>query len=121
MTKKQIKKLAYSSYTRNNLDGKKVNSIARLLKRSDLKEYIKTLKSMESGKKVIVLIPNMSLIKRNDLQKTFTNLFPRKKVLYEEDPSLILGVKVINNDLVYEFSLKNTLEDMGSFLENQYD
>lgn len=121
MTKKQIKKLANLSFTRNNLDANKVRRIARFLKRSDLKEYVRALKSIEANKKVHVLIPNLSQLKRSDLQKTFGKIFPDKKILYEEDPSLLVGVRVINNDQVFDFNLKNTLENLGSFVENQYD
>lgn len=120
MTKKQIKKLADFSFTRNNLDEKKVGSIAKLLKRGDLKEYVRILKSIEAQKKVHVVIPNLSMIKKSDLQK-FQKMFPNKKILYEEDPSLLVGVKIINNDKVFEFSLKNKLENMDSFIETQYD
>lgn len=120
MTKKQIKKLAGLSFTRNNLDDRKVDSIAKLLKRSDLKEYVRVLKSIEAQKKVQVVIPNLSMIKKGDLQK-FQKMFPNKKILYEEDPSLLVGVKIINNDKVFEFSLKNNLENMDSFIETQYD
>lgn len=121
MTKKQIKKLASFSFIRNNLDSEKVNNIARFLKRSDLREYLRALKSIESRRKVVVLIPNLSQLKKSNLQKTFGKIFPGKKILYEEDLSLIAGVRVINNDQVFEFSLKNTLENLDTFLENQYD
>ena len=121
MTKKQIKKLAIQSYTRNNLDAKKVSSIARFLKRGDLKDYLRALKSIEANKKVLVFIPNMESFSKSDLQKTFGKMFPNKKILYEEDPSLLLGVRVVNNDQIFEFSLKNNLEDLESFIENQYD
>lgn len=103
------------------MDAKKVNSIARSLKRADLKEYLRALKTIEAQRKVLVFIPNLSEISKSDLQKTFGKIFPNKKVLYEEDPSLLLGVKVINNDQIFEFSLKNNLEDLNSFVENQYD
>lgn len=121
MTKKQIKKLALLSFTRENLDAKKVNSIARFLKRADLKEYLRTLKNIESQRKVLVFIPDMSAVKKSDLQRTFGRIFPNKKILYEEDPSLLVGVKIINNDQIFEFSLKNDLEDLDTFIENQYD
>jgi hypothetical protein len=51
----------------------------------------------------------------------FKEIFPDKKLFVEKDPDLILGVKVTDNDNVYEFNLRNTLEKMVEYIEQNYD
>lgn len=116
MNKKKIDKLIQVSYKNNSLDQKKVNKISTLLSKSDLKKYINGLKLTEKKKNVIICSP----INNQDLRR-FEKLFPNKKILLEKDPSLMLGVKVVDNDIVYEFTLKNSLDKILNFIEQNYD
>lgn len=116
MNKKKIDKLVLASYENNNLDQKKVNKIASLISRSDLKKYIKGLKMVEKKKSLIILSP----INNQDFKK-FEKLFPHKKIIFKKDPSLMLGVKIVDNDIVYEFTLKNSLDKIVSYIEQNYD
>lgn len=115
MSKKQIKQLAIQSYTKNNLDSKKIKLIASRLSRSDLRTYVKFLKTYENQKKVTVFMP-MSVVKNG---KEFSKIFPNKKIIFETDPSLLVGLKVVDNDNVYELSLKNILEDLKSHINSE--
>jgi len=108
MTKKQIKQLASASYTKEILDSKKVEKIAALLSRADVKEYIRALKLAEKSHTVSLVLPDAKLYNSN--RKFWENAFKNKRVIVEEDPSLLLGVKVINNDMIYDMTLKNNLE-----------
>ena len=110
MLKKQIKKLAEASYTKGQLDSKKVKRVSNLLSRQDLKEYIKILKELENGKQVTVFVPR--LYKNREIEKQLLDVFPGKRILFREDPSLIAGLRVEDNDLIYELSLENTLENL---------
>lgn len=114
MNKKQIKQLAIQSYTKDNLDSKKVRLIANRLTRSELRTYVKFLKSYENQKKVTVFTPKSVVNNRN-----FSKIFPNKKIVFETDPSLLVGLRVVDNDNVYELSLKNTLEDLKSHINNE--
>ncbi len=114
MTIKQIKKLALASYTRNVLDSKKVNRISRMLTRSELKIYLKMLRMVEKSKTLIVFLPNLSYISL--LTKKIKQLFPNKKILFKKDESLITGVKIVNNDNVYDFNLRNRLENLVLYI-----
>src|SRR3989344_2027619 len=105
MNSKNIKNLILASYRNSNLDQKKVNKIASLESKSDLKKYINGLKLAEKKKNLIVSSP----INNQDLRK-FQNLFPNKRVILKKDPSLMLGVKIVDNDIVYEFTLRNSLD-----------
>jgi hypothetical protein len=116
MNKKQIDKLVLVSYKDNFLDQKRVNRIATLLGRSDLKKYINGLKLNEKKKSLIISTP----MNNQDLRK-FSKLFPNKKIILRKDPNLMLGVKVVDNDIVYEFTLKNSLDKIISHIEQNYD
>lgn len=116
MNKKKIDKLVLVSYSNNFLDQEKVNKIAVLISKPDLKQYINGLRLMEKKKSLIVATP----LNNQDLKK-FEQLFPNKKIIFKKDPKLMLGVKIVDNDIVYEFTLRNSLDKILSFIEQNYD
>jgi F0F1-type ATP synthase delta subunit len=116
MDSKKIAKLVTASYKDNNLDQKKVNKIASLISRADLKKYISGLELSEKKKSLIISSPT-----NNQDIKRFEKLFPHKKIVLKRDPSLMLGVKVVDNDVVYEFTLKNSLDKILNHIEQNYD
>lgn len=116
MNSKKIDKLVKVSYKNYSLDRKKVNRISTLLSKSDLKKYINGLKLTEQKKSLIVSSP----VNNQDLRK-FEKLFPNKKILFKKDPSLMLGVRIIDNDIVYEFTLRNSLDKILNYIEQNYD
>ena len=120
MLKKQIKLLALGSYTNKQLDAGKAKQISKLLKLTDLRAYIKELKKIESKKSVRLIIPNKKMIGASALNSVKSS-FRNKKVIVEEDPSLILGMKIVDNDLVYEVNLKNALENFKKHIVEDYD
>lgn len=119
MTKKQLSELVLASYTKDNLDDKKVNQIANSLSRKDLKAYIRSLKLEEKKKLVTVALPTASVY--NTTKKIFFDLFPGKQISVEEDKLLMLGARITANDMVYDFSLKKRLEDFLFEVESAYD
>ena len=119
MTKKLLQQLVLASYTGKNLNAKRVDEISNSLDKQDLKAYIRALKLMEQQKKVIVVMPKKSVY--NTRRKTLENLFPEKEFIFEEDPSLLLGMRLIDNDMVYEMSLKERLESILDEVNQQYD
>lgn len=119
MTKKYLQKLVLESFTKGVLDKDKVDKIANLLDRKGLKEYIKALKNFESKNSVIITLP--SLPEKEDEDK-LSLLFPNKKIVYNIDPSLMLGIKIQDNDLLSEFDLKNMLDDIVEYIPKKtYD
>lgn len=117
MTKKQIKQLVKLSFVRNNLDPKRVLRFAKIMKRSELRDYVKYLKAQIASKQVIIQVTKIEEIDKPKIQKQFGRLFPNKKIHLEENRDLILGLRVIDNDKIYDFNLKNYFEDMGSYLK----
>lgn len=117
MTKKQLKKLVLESYTGNNLNEKTVEKIAGFLNRKELKQYIKALKLKENKMSVTISLPHNATTGEKSLVK---NLFPAKKLIFKVDPSLILGFEVIDNDFMYNINLRNTLENLVTYVSS-YD
>lgn len=120
MTKKQIEQLAFHSYAKGNLDLKKIEKYSAGLSRIDLKRYIRTLKNLEKKQRVEVIIPFINY-RKNVNEKMLKALFLKRNIKYTIDPSIIAGVKIVNDDIVYNFNLKNTLEAIIENIEKQYD
>ena len=114
MTIKQIKNLAMASYTNDALDGKKVNRIIKLLSRAQLKTYVTFLKHLEKSKSVKVIMSKLDT--KRGLTKDLQKIFPNKKLEFLEDKSLIAGLKLVDNDIIYDFNLKNTFENLVSYI-----
>src|SRR5579872_1162467 len=105
MNKKIIAQLVLASYSKEKLDEKKVEKIAKLLSHADLKKYIRGLKLSEMKKTISLVLPDKSLYNKSLLGQS------KKQVKVIEDKSLLLGAKVIDNDMVYDLSLKNSLDE----------
>lgn len=118
MTKKHIKQLVLASYKNNNLDEDTIERIANLLSKKDLKEYITKIKQQEKKQTVMIVLPYMPDIGE---QKKITQHFLGKKIMYMIDSSLMVGIKVIDNDLISEYNLKNTLEDVANHVKQTND
>ncbi len=111
INKSKLRKLARYSSTNNNLSQAKVEKISKLLKREDLKYYVKMLKQIERKNTVTLVASDENLPSTQAVAKKISKLYPNKKIQIQIDPTLIAGIKVINDDLIYELSLKNILEE----------
>lgn len=110
MTNKKVKQLANLSYLKNSLDEKSVKKISSKLNRKDLKEYIKMLKMLEKKKIVTVSLPTNAVDKQ--MQKNLIEIFKGKKIIFKIDKNLIAGIKIVDFDNVYDFSLNNKLDNI---------
>lgn len=119
MTKRFLQQLVLASYTGKNLNAKRVDEITKRLDKQDLKAYIRALKLIEQQKKIYVAMPKANVY--NTSKKTLESLFPDKEFIFEEDPSLLLGMRLIDNDMVYEMSLKERLNSILDEVDQQYD
>ena len=118
MNKKQIKQLILESYKNDTLDPERVDEIVNILDRKELKEYIKVLKNWENKKSVVITMPYPP---KNEDKYKFLTLFPDKKIVYNIDPSLLVGVKIKNDDLITEINLKDTLRNIVDYISQTYD
>ncbi len=100
--------MAEKSFIKDSLDQEKINSFVKSFSKTDLKIYIKNLKNIHSQKIVRVSVPSVEGLE--DVKKYFIKIYPDKKIMVEVDPSLINGVRVVDYDNEYEFSLKNIWE-----------
>lgn len=111
MKKKEIKAVALKSFVRNNLNPKKVKLFASKMTRKQLRDYVKYLKFYDAKNKITIVVPRLDMVKKTDL-RIFTKFYADKKVIFKEDPSLLLGIRIINNDLVYDLNLKDSFENI---------
>ncbi|MDP3988293.1 MAG: F0F1 ATP synthase subunit delta [Candidatus Levybacteria bacterium] len=111
MTKKQLNELVFKSYSKGILDEKKAKSIAAALARKELKEYIKALKNNEDKNTVVV---SSAISLRDQQKKMIKSLFPGKKILYNTNESLIAGIRIRENDILYEMDFKDSLTNLLS-------
>ena len=84
-----------------------------------LKAYIKFLKKLENERLVWVFTPMDKI--EDKITGKIKSMFPNKKIEYVKDPSLIAGLRVIDNDMVYEFNLKDSLDNLITHLKRSYD
>lgn len=114
MEKKLIKKLANASYVKNSLDVSRVNKIVANLSRRELREYIRVLKSLEKKFTVYIEHTNeLSEVCRENLE----NLFKDKRIIFRRNDDLILGIRIIENDIIYNLNLKNSLKRIEGYFE----
>jgi len=114
MTKKFLQQLVLASYTKDELDQAKINKIASLLDRGELKDYIRALKVNER-KRSVVIISALPLSK-NDEEK-MKQIYPHKKIITLADPSLLLGLRIQDNDTIYQLNLHDSLERIREYVE----
>lgn len=120
MTKKQIDQLALASYTGNSLNRRKVEKLTSLMLRKDLKMYIRALKNWERKHSIEIIIPDDKY--KKDLNfTTIRQIFPKKEIKYSTDPTLVTGIRIVAEDMAYDFNLKDTLEDIVEHIRAQYD
>lgn len=117
MSKKLLKKLIDCSYKKNILIAKNVDNIVKLLKRVDLKHYIEALKKQERKLTVFIDVPIDDL----KIKDKFRKIFPNKKIAWNIDTTLMLGTRIIDNDMLFELNLKNTLEKIKASIQENYD
>ena len=119
MTIREIKELAEQSFANGNLDVKIIKRTIALLGKKHLKAYIKFLKKLENERVVWVFTPMDKV--EDKITGKIKSMFPNKKIEYVADPSLIAGLRVVDNDLVYEFNLKDFLDNVITYLKQSYD
>lgn len=117
MTKRNIYKLVNISYKNNLLDKNIVLKISNKLSRRDLKLYLKALKINEQKNTIKVIMAN-DKINKILLEKKLKQEFGNKIYDYKIDKSLIAGIKIIDNDLIYDFSLNNTIDNLVTYINN---
>lgn len=113
---KQITKIALASYKNDILDESRVSRIIKKLNRKELRKYLKTLRVIEDKKTVIITVADKDISK--NLIKKMKILFKGKKILVNEDKTIIAGIKITDFDTVYEFDLKSRIEKYSNFIKN---
>lgn len=117
MERKVLLELVQRSYTKGELDEDTVKRIAALLPRKTLKAYIKALKFFEKKRTVTIAVSSTSVLDEKELM----HYFPNKKVEMILDPSLLAGLHIEQDDIVYDYNLKQRLEQAVQETVENYD
>lgn len=118
MKKNLLRQLVDASYNeQGTLMQDKAVAIADHLKRKDLKSYVKALKTNEAKATVVI---ETSSPKENLVDTEARKLFPNKKIRYIHSPDLLLGIKITDNDTVYEASLAHSFNALLAGIK-EYD
>lgn len=116
MRKKLINKLIQTSFTNNDLNEKNVYIISDNLSQNELKQYLKALKNEIKKRSVYIDLP---FSESNNNLKELNNIFPNKKIVIRKNPSLLLGIRVTNNDDIIEMNLKSQFDDIIEHIGNK--
>jgi F0F1-type ATP synthase delta subunit len=54
-------------------------------------------------------------------KKTLSEQFAGKDIVFNVEPELLLGLRITDNDIVYDMNLKRTLDALEDYIEQQYD
>jgi F0F1-type ATP synthase delta subunit len=114
--KNKIKNLVELSYEDGQLNPEAVELIISRLSRKELKQYIRFLKQEENKKHVFVTSAKQI---NNKSREKIQHLFPKKQISYYMDPSMISGIKIVENDTEYEVNLDKTFHDIMVFLSKK--
>lgn len=104
--------LVSASYKNGNLDGQTVKKIAAQLNRKELKAYIRGLRNNEKKTTVSVEIADPKI--KVD-EKALQNVFGKKKIRKQVNSDLLLGLRITDNDDVYNMNLQDTLERIEDY------
>lgn len=113
MIKIQMQQIVAASYKKGVLDETFINDVLEHLSRKDQKKYINELKTFEQ--KNSVTVTTAYPLSEKDMKKIIT-LYPYKKINVEIDSLLILGVTIVDNDMVYSTNLADTLDKMVTYI-----
>lgn len=113
MTKQTLKQLVRISIKDHELDEKTVMKIAERLNRHELKRYIHHLKAELTKNTVTITTPRPL---SNTAKQLFKETYKSKRLEFINKPDILLGVQIVDNDMVYDASLKHTLDDVARFV-----
>ena len=113
MDKKIIDQLVEQSITDNTLDEKKVMKFADGMNRKHLKAYIDALKKWVREHTITV---ESAIYIDEKTKDEFRKHFSEKTVIFEKNPDLLIGTRIIDNDTIYEMNLKDTLQNLQAYI-----
>jgi len=110
--KKLIEQLVQVSYTVGVLNSAIVEKIAAKLTRKQLKAYIRALKTEERRRTIYVEVASEH---EKPAVSELEKIFGQKNFRVTENPALLLGLRITDNDDVYNVNLKTSLERIKDY------
>lgn len=116
--KKEAKEMFKRSLTNGFLDHRKTNSVLREATAKPrpgllniLKIYKRLIMQAEENEQVIVETPK-KLAKNPSFESEIINKTGARKIIYKENPSLVIGAKIKVGDWIYDASLPTKLKSL---------
>lgn len=109
--KKKIQVLVQLSQTDGILDPRKIGAVAETLTAAELSLYYKALARKRAEEKVIV---TTAIPMPADVGERLQKLFPRHDFVFTQDSSLLAGMKVAMADFIFNATLREHLNKIGS-------
>ncbi len=120
MTTKKIRKIAQNSFINGKLDKKVIAKVTRTFTRREFKTYVRALRIITKKRVVKVYVPNKRLVTR-EIKNSLLNFFQEKELDFIEEPEILAGIRIVDNDMIYELNLRDSLENMINYLRKSYD
>ncbi|MEK7186571.1 MAG: hypothetical protein AAB675_04415 [Patescibacteria group bacterium] len=120
MTTKKIRKLAEITYVDREINRNILKKASLKLTKKELKIYIKSLKNIQKKIFLKVYVPSKKIF-TIEFRKSLEKFFENKELEVIEDPSLMAGLRIVDNDMIYELNLKDSMENMVDYLQKTYD
>lgn len=98
----------------NRISDKDADIVLKKLSIGNLRTLLKSLKTEENKKTVIVL--TREKLTENE-KKQITSFFSDKRVFFEEDASVGAGMKIKSYDMIYDLSLGGVISRLAENLE----
>lgn len=114
MNSKKITQLADISFENNKLNTNIVEKITKKLNSKEFREYIKALKRVLA--KTNVYIESASELDTKD-KKSFEEIYKNKSLVFRTNPELIMGIRIIEDDMVYNLNIENSIIQIKDYLD----
>ncbi len=89
------------------------------MNRKIFKKYIHAIQMIQKKRTVIIATADQKSY--NSHKELFTKIFSDKQIVSEEDPSLLLGLRITDDDMIYEKSLNSSLSRMVAEIKRNYE
>lgn len=113
--RKQIAQLVAASLTRNKLDPRKIEFVAKKLPKKQLRLYYQAIVRKRKEEKVLITTA-VEIAKPMALR--LQKLFVQKDVSFTKDAAILAGFEVVISDFVFRANLREYLSRVKNIYEN---
>jgi F0F1-type ATP synthase delta subunit len=117
MSTERLKKLAEISLKESTIPEDIKQFILTKLNKNDLKFFLGHFKNALRRKRVYVTSPN---ILSKDQQLNLMKMYPQKDIIFSTDENIGAGIKIQDNDTIYDMTFRKYLTDLIGGLSKDF-